>query len=61
MLATDETTGPDGGWLVFDYDEIDRLSPVPRPTSLRDCMVFEEHVRNSLGGDIPDGWYERPV
>ena len=60
-LSTDETTGPSGGRLVFDHDEVDLLSPVPRPTSLRDCMVFEEHVRNSLGDDIPDVWYERPV
>jgi 2-keto-4-pentenoate hydratase/2-oxohepta-3-ene-1,7-dioic acid hydratase in catechol pathway len=24
-------------------------------------MVFEEHVRNSLEGEIPDVWYELPV
>ena len=60
-LSTDEPTGPGGGQLVFGHDEVDLLSPVPRPTSLRDCMVFEEHVRNSLGDDIPDVWYERPV
>jgi hypothetical protein len=60
-LSTDETTGPDGGRLVFALDEVDLLSPVPRPTSLRDCMVFEEHVRNSLGEEIPDVWYKRPI
>jgi hypothetical protein len=60
-LSTDETTGPDGGRLRFTLDEVDLLSPVPCPTSLRDCMVFEEHVRNSLGEEIPDVWYERPI
>lgn len=38
------------------------LAPVPRPTSLRDYMVVEEHVRRARPGrEIPDVWYEMPV
>lgn len=35
-------------------------APLPRPNSLRDFMLVEEHVRNSLG-HVPDEWYEIPV
>jgi 2-keto-4-pentenoate hydratase/2-oxohepta-3-ene-1,7-dioic acid hydratase in catechol pathway len=59
----DEDRGPTGGKLRFDPDEegVDLLAPVPRPNSLRDFMVFEEHVKNALGEDPPDVWYEMPV
>lgn len=53
--------GPTGGRLRFDADEVSLLAPVPRPNSLRDFMVFEEHVRNALGEEPPDAWYEMPV
>jgi len=35
-------------------------APLPRPNSMRDFMLVEEHVRNSLG-DVPEAWYEIPV
>lgn len=45
--------------------------PLDPPAQLRDCLVFEEHLRNSfaqaakLTGDeprpIPNVWYEQPV
>lgn len=35
-------------------------APLPRPNSLRDFMLVEEHVRNSLG-HVPDEWYEIPA
>jgi 2-keto-4-pentenoate hydratase/2-oxohepta-3-ene-1,7-dioic acid hydratase in catechol pathway len=45
--------------------------PLDPPAQLRDCLVFEEHLRNSfaqaakLTGEeprpIPDVWYEQPV
>lgn len=57
----DDERGPNGAQLVFDTDEIRLLSPLPRPNSLRDCMAFEEHVKNSLGDDIPDVWYDMPI
>jgi 2-keto-4-pentenoate hydratase/2-oxohepta-3-ene-1,7-dioic acid hydratase in catechol pathway len=37
------------------------LSPLPRPNSLRDFMVVEEHVRRSLGQDLPAEWWNIPV
>jgi len=56
----DAGTGPDGARLRYDPDEVDLLSPVPRPNSLRDFMAFEEHVKNTMG-EVPDVWYEIPV
>jgi 2-keto-4-pentenoate hydratase/2-oxohepta-3-ene-1,7-dioic acid hydratase in catechol pathway len=58
---TDAERGPTGGRLRFDREDVRLRAPVPRPNSLRDFMAFEEHVRNSLGGDPPDVWYELPV
>lgn len=58
---TETATGPDGARLRYDPAEVKLLSPVPRPNSIRDFMVFEEHVRNSLDGPIPDVWYEVPI
>jgi 2-keto-4-pentenoate hydratase/2-oxohepta-3-ene-1,7-dioic acid hydratase in catechol pathway len=40
--------------------EVRLLAPLPRPNSIRDFMLVEEHVRNSLGS-VPDEWYEIPV
>jgi 2-keto-4-pentenoate hydratase/2-oxohepta-3-ene-1,7-dioic acid hydratase in catechol pathway len=35
---------PDG--VLFDRASVELLSPVPRPESIRDFMVFEQHVIN---------------
>lgn len=55
--------GPNDGRLRFDGqdDEVRLLAPLPRPNSIRDFMAFEEHVRNSLGEDPPQVWYDVPV
>jgi 2-keto-4-pentenoate hydratase/2-oxohepta-3-ene-1,7-dioic acid hydratase in catechol pathway len=53
--------GPNGARVVFDPDDVDLRSPLPRPNSLRDCMAFEEHVENTMGEEIPDVWYEQPI
>ena len=52
------------------------LAPVPEPRQMRDCLVFEQHIRNARamqptfsGGerldpatvDIPQVWYEQPI
>jgi 2-keto-4-pentenoate hydratase/2-oxohepta-3-ene-1,7-dioic acid hydratase in catechol pathway len=46
------------------------LAPIPRPVQMRDCLAFEEHLKNSaerlkrLHGysmSIPDVWYEQPI
>jgi 2-keto-4-pentenoate hydratase/2-oxohepta-3-ene-1,7-dioic acid hydratase in catechol pathway len=58
---SDEETGPNGGQLRFEESDVKLHAPVPRPNSLRDFMVFEEHVRNAMGEEPPDVWYEMPV
>ncbi|WP_306061816.1 fumarylacetoacetate hydrolase family protein [Natronococcus wangiae] len=57
---TDTSVGPDGAQLRYCREEVVRLGPLPRPNSIRDFMVVEEHVRNSLE-EPPDAWYEMPV
>jgi 2-keto-4-pentenoate hydratase/2-oxohepta-3-ene-1,7-dioic acid hydratase in catechol pathway len=56
----DAERGPDGARLVYDESEVELLSPLPRPNTLRDFMAFEEHVKNTMG-EVPDIWYEMPV
>ncbi|QRV13510.1 fumarylacetoacetate hydrolase family protein [Haloterrigena salifodinae] len=58
---TDAERGPGGAKLRYEPDEYDLLAPLPRPNSLRDFMAIEEHVRNSMDGEIPDVWYDLPV
>ncbi|MFC4542626.1 fumarylacetoacetate hydrolase family protein [Halosolutus amylolyticus] len=58
---TDAERGPGGAKLRYEPGEYDLLAPLPRPNSLRDFMAIEEHVENSMGGEIPDVWYELPV
>jgi 2-keto-4-pentenoate hydratase/2-oxohepta-3-ene-1,7-dioic acid hydratase in catechol pathway len=55
-----DLTGAYGEQLVYSLDDITLLAPLPRPNSIRDCMAFEEHVRNAAGS-VPDVWYERPI
>jgi 2-keto-4-pentenoate hydratase/2-oxohepta-3-ene-1,7-dioic acid hydratase in catechol pathway len=57
---TDTSVGPEGAQLRYRRNEVRLHSPLPRPNSIRDFMVIEEHVRNSLD-DPPDVWYEMPV
>lgn len=46
------------------------LAPLPRPVQMRDCLVFEQHLRNSadrmnrlhgLQINIPDVWFRQPI
>ena len=48
------------GGPVLALDEVELLAPLPRPNTIRDFMLIEEHVKNSFG-DVPDAWYEIPV
>lgn len=41
-------------------DEVRLLAPLPRPNSLRDFMVVEEHVRGALR-NVPEEWFNLPV
>lgn len=47
--------------LRFRLDEVKLRAPLPRPNSVRDFMVVEEHVRGTFGEEIPEEWYEIPV
>jgi 2-keto-4-pentenoate hydratase/2-oxohepta-3-ene-1,7-dioic acid hydratase in catechol pathway len=40
--------------------EVTLLAPLPRPRTMRDFMLVEEHVRNSFG-DVPEEWFRIPV
>jgi 2-keto-4-pentenoate hydratase/2-oxohepta-3-ene-1,7-dioic acid hydratase in catechol pathway len=57
----DGERGPRGARCWYDPSEVTLLSPLPRPNSLRDFMAYEEHVANSLDGDVPEVWYDIPV
>jgi len=47
------------------------LAPLPRPESIRDCLVFEQHLVNAMKAweklanrpvtEVPKVWYERPT
>jgi fumarylacetoacetate (FAA) hydrolase len=44
--------------------EVTVLVPIERPPSIRDFMVFEEHVANArqrTGRDVPEAWYAAPA
>jgi 2-keto-4-pentenoate hydratase/2-oxohepta-3-ene-1,7-dioic acid hydratase in catechol pathway len=48
------------GGPVVALDEVELLAPLPRPNTIRDFMLIEEHVKNSFG-EVPEAWYEIPV
>lgn len=51
----------DGDYLgEHRWDDLEICSPLPRPNSLRDFMLVEEHVKGSLG-DVAPEWYNIPV
>ncbi|CDO31223.1 fumarylacetoacetate hydrolase family protein [Mycolicibacterium porcinum] len=48
--------------LTYRLDEVRVLSPVERPSSLRDCSAFETHVANCSGPrGVPQQWYRHPT
>jgi 2-keto-4-pentenoate hydratase/2-oxohepta-3-ene-1,7-dioic acid hydratase in catechol pathway len=56
---TAERVEADGGPFA-DLADVTLRAPLPRPNSLRDFMLIEEHVLGSLG-EVPAEWYEIPV
>ncbi len=55
-------SGSDGERIVYEASEVRLLAPLPRPNSIRDCLAFEEHVKNSMPDrPIPPAWYEIPI
>lgn len=60
-----ETRGSQGERIRFKLDEVRLLAPIPTPTSIRDFLTFEGHLRGTartLGmvDSIPNLWYEIP-
>ena len=47
--------------ISYALDDVWLLAPIPRPPSLRDFMVAEEHVRRSFKNDPPAEWWNIPV
>ena len=46
---------------AHDLSDVRLLAPLPRPNSMRDCLAFEDHLKNSMPGrEIPQAWYEIP-
>ncbi len=54
--------------IIYALHEVKLLAPVPRPRSIRDCMVFEKHLiqatRTVVSWKLPllaqlDGWIEK--
>jgi 2-keto-4-pentenoate hydratase/2-oxohepta-3-ene-1,7-dioic acid hydratase in catechol pathway len=51
-----------GQTLVHDPGGFRLLAPLPRPNSLRDFLVVEEHLRNARKGEPPPPeWHNMPV
>lgn len=44
---------PDDATVAYTLDAVDLRAPLPRPNTIRDFSVFEEH-----GREKPDEWYE---
>lgn len=56
-------TGPDDEQIIYRFDEVQIMAPVPRPNIVRDCMVFLEHFRKNWkrrGIEVPDVFYKWP-
>lgn len=63
-LDQNDPVDSDGDRFRFDEESIRLLSPLPRPNTLKDFSVFEQHVKNgfeSYGMDVPEEWYNLPV
>jgi 2-keto-4-pentenoate hydratase/2-oxohepta-3-ene-1,7-dioic acid hydratase in catechol pathway len=50
------TESPAGAAIDYDIDAVDLQAPLPRPNTIRDFSVFEEH-----GREKPDEWYDIPA
>jgi 2-keto-4-pentenoate hydratase/2-oxohepta-3-ene-1,7-dioic acid hydratase in catechol pathway len=49
------------GATVAHLTGVRLLAPLPRPRSLRDYLVVEEHLRNARGTDPPPEWFKIPA
>lgn len=56
--------GPQGAQLYFLPDTVTLKCPLPRPTSFRDFISFETHVKASAARrqmEVPEAWYQYPI
>jgi 2-keto-4-pentenoate hydratase/2-oxohepta-3-ene-1,7-dioic acid hydratase in catechol pathway len=62
VAAGDERNGEDV--IIHAIDQVQLVSPLPRPNSLRDYLVVEEHLRNCVAAgllkEIAPAWYDIP-
>lgn len=52
------------GKPTLPMSEVEFLCPIPQPPSVRDFMIFEDHVANARhrsGREVPPAWYEEAV
>jgi 2-keto-4-pentenoate hydratase/2-oxohepta-3-ene-1,7-dioic acid hydratase in catechol pathway len=59
-----DTRGVRDSQLIFPLDTVTLLAPLPKPVSLRDFYVFEQHVKTGFDRrqePMPKEWYEMPV
>ena len=47
---------PNGAATSYDLASVDLRAPLPRPNTIRDFSVFEDH-----GREKPDAWYDVPA
>lgn len=55
---------PTAGGETVTVEQATVLNPLPRPPSVRDFMIFEDHVLNArigTGTEVPAAWYAAPV
>jgi 2-keto-4-pentenoate hydratase/2-oxohepta-3-ene-1,7-dioic acid hydratase in catechol pathway len=58
------TDGTSADEAIVPAAEVTVLNPLPDPPSVRDFMIFEDHVRNArvgTGTEVPKAWYAAPV
>jgi 2-keto-4-pentenoate hydratase/2-oxohepta-3-ene-1,7-dioic acid hydratase in catechol pathway len=70
LTAADHTTGAtESGSAVLPIAQVRWLAPIDPPV-MRDCLAFEQHLRNTLPAlaasmnieaRIPDVYYEKPI
>lgn len=46
---------------VYELVDVKLHAPLKKPPTVRDFLSFELHYQNSLGGNVPEVWYERPI
>jgi 2-keto-4-pentenoate hydratase/2-oxohepta-3-ene-1,7-dioic acid hydratase in catechol pathway len=61
LFQPDAASPPDAPQLVFARSDVRLLAPVPRPRSLRDYSIYEEHMSTTRDGAVnKPAWYRWP-